>query len=52
MPGICLLCTDRGLSFLLQEEVNNLKKEGNLEELFGKLDTLEEEAKDREMPAW
>ncbi|XP_066466387.1 polyamine-modulated factor 1 [Tiliqua scincoides] len=35
-----------------REEIQELKQEGNLEALFGTLDKLVEEAKDRETPAW
>ncbi|OWK55076.1 Polyamine-modulated factor 1 [Lonchura striata] len=35
-----------------QEEIQEVKNEGNLEELFSSLDKIVEEAKDREKPAW
>ncbi|XP_054843287.1 polyamine-modulated factor 1 isoform X2 [Eublepharis macularius] len=35
-----------------REEISDLKKEGNLEALFRNLDTLVEEAKQKETPAW
>lgn len=35
-----------------QEEIQEVKKEGNLEELFNSLDKIVEEAKDWEEPAW
>ncbi|NWR63622.1 PMF1 factor, partial [Bucorvus abyssinicus] len=36
----------------LQEEIQEVKDEGNLETLFNSLDKIVEEAKDREEPAW
>ncbi|NXS13557.1 PMF1 factor, partial [Neodrepanis coruscans] len=35
-----------------QEEIQEVKNEGNLEGLFNSLDKIVEEAKDREEPAW
>ncbi|KAJ6652167.1 hypothetical protein lerEdw1_013128 [Lerista edwardsae] len=35
-----------------REEIQELRQEGNLEALFGTLDKLVEDAKDREAPAW
>ncbi|XP_041253146.1 polyamine-modulated factor 1 [Onychostruthus taczanowskii] len=36
----------------IKEEIQEVKNEGNLEELFSSLDKMVEEAKDREEPAW
>ncbi|XP_035202608.1 polyamine-modulated factor 1 [Oxyura jamaicensis] len=36
----------------IKEEIQEVKREGNLEELFNSLDKIVEEAKDREEPAW
>ncbi|XP_053857181.1 polyamine-modulated factor 1 [Vidua macroura] len=36
----------------IKEEIEEVKNEGNLEELFNSLDKIVEEAKDREEPAW
>ncbi|NWX31271.1 PMF1 factor, partial [Notiomystis cincta] len=36
----------------IKEEIQEVKNEGNLEELFSSLDKIVEEAKDREEPAW
>ncbi|RLV88263.1 hypothetical protein DV515_00015474, partial [Chloebia gouldiae] len=36
----------------VKEEIQEVKNEGNLEELFSSLDKIVEEAKDREEPAW
>ncbi|NWR48348.1 PMF1 factor, partial [Regulus satrapa] len=36
----------------IKEQIQEVKKEGNLEELFSSLDKIVEEAKDREEPAW
>ncbi|NWR38261.1 PMF1 factor, partial [Tachuris rubrigastra] len=36
----------------IKEEIQEVKYEGNLEELFNSLDKIVEEAKDREEPAW
>ncbi|NXE70805.1 PMF1 factor, partial [Calcarius ornatus] len=36
----------------IKEEIQEVKNEGNLEELFSLLDKIVEEAKDREEPAW
>ncbi|NXL39012.1 PMF1 factor, partial [Glaucidium brasilianum] len=35
-----------------QEEIQEIKDEGNLEQLFNSLDKIVEEAKNREEPAW
>ncbi|XP_026719869.1 polyamine-modulated factor 1-like, partial [Athene cunicularia] len=35
-----------------QEEIQEIKDEGNLEQLFNSLDNIVEEAKNREEPAW
>ncbi|CAM4621444.1 polyamine-modulated factor 1 [Lepidochelys kempii] len=36
----------------IQEEIREIKEEGNLEELFASMDKIVEEAKNREEPAW
>ncbi|NXK48578.1 PMF1 factor, partial [Chauna torquata] len=36
----------------IKEEIQEVKKEGNLEELFSSLDRIVEEAKNQEEPAW
>ncbi|NXM78559.1 PMF1 factor, partial [Serilophus lunatus] len=36
----------------IQEEIQEVKNEGNLERLFDSLDKIVEEAKEREEPAW
>uniref|UniRef100_A0A8B9BN33 Polyamine modulated factor 1 n=2 Tax=Anser TaxID=8842 RepID=A0A8B9BN33_9AVES len=36
----------------IKEEIQEVKREGNLEELFNSLDKIVEEAKDQEEPAW
>ncbi|NXI70918.1 PMF1 factor, partial [Anseranas semipalmata] len=36
----------------VKEEIQEVKKEGNLEELFNSLDKIVEEAKNQEEPAW
>ncbi|NXT24288.1 PMF1 factor, partial [Syrrhaptes paradoxus] len=36
----------------IQEEIQEVKEEGNLEALFNSLDKIEEEAKNQEEPAW
>ncbi|XP_035426993.1 polyamine-modulated factor 1 [Cygnus atratus] len=36
----------------IKEEIQEVKREGNLEELFNLLDKIVEEAKDQEEPAW
>ncbi|NXF12845.1 PMF1 factor, partial [Smithornis capensis] len=36
----------------IQEEIQEIKNEGNLEGLFNSLDKIVEEAKDREEPRW
>ncbi|NXM12756.1 PMF1 factor, partial [Ploceus nigricollis] len=36
----------------IKEEIQEVKNEGNLEQLFSSLDKIVEEAKDREEPAW
>ncbi|NXA10306.1 PMF1 factor, partial [Sapayoa aenigma] len=36
----------------IKEEIEDVKNEGNLEELLNSLDKIVEEAKDREEPAW
>ncbi|KFV01053.1 Polyamine-modulated factor 1, partial [Pterocles gutturalis] len=35
-----------------QEEIQEVKEEGNLDALFNSLDKIEEEAKSQEEPAW
>ncbi|XP_030147027.4 polyamine-modulated factor 1 [Taeniopygia guttata] len=40
------------LQACVKEEIQEVKNEGNLEELFSSLDKIVEEAKDREEPAW
>ncbi|XP_021387957.2 polyamine-modulated factor 1 [Lonchura striata] len=40
------------LQACVKEEIQEVKNEGNLEELFSSLDKIVEEAKDREKPAW
>ncbi|NXR84839.1 PMF1 factor, partial [Hypocryptadius cinnamomeus] len=40
------------LQVSIKEEIQEVKNEGNLEELFSSLDKIVEEAKDREEPAW